>query len=615
MSAATLFAPTSTTLPSSAGSWAPVGVGGPPDPASNPYSAYAYLDGGRQLLLASAHQRPLVRLWDQDHKFIGQLTQEISVEAEEIYCDTGAATVKIRKDNWLSDFILFDRLSIQDLHLTVDPMPTLRSWRTRWGGKITTVNAKRDSSGLHTIELNAVHNREHYKHILAGANPVLPPEVQLPKMWILPFNCRTALFVSLFINLARQFETPLAMIDNIANPIEWIGILRDGSIDPLAWPIQAQIINSAIDTSRFEVFAARWNDFHTTTAAIMEDAGVIARAYTYIYGEDTTSPHPEVGLMPTRTCVVIAFEDKSGVTGPGGTFASGPLSAITGIADDLLTDNIIPQYAPDGAAYYVANAGEGPLVTMDPLQIANWFQIAPAPPTVVFQDGEYSQIVESNHAVHGATAKTIMTGSKSPGWLNDLITFGIKYGLSQLSDVIEFAYAASGAGVVAAEGAYQQPATPGLDELYQGELSDVFLAYERNSIPGRELWGGSMGFLEKWQQGTGTAYTVSGILSLRAGQWATRDYISYKTTVRNAAPYIYNYDFTLGDRVGFQMDQIIFCDQVASVKYNWDLNTPVNYSISVGTDRNEIDPVSAAITAIAGIWNAIGLAAGSSELF
>jgi hypothetical protein len=233
----------------------------------------------------------------------------------------------------------------------------------------------------------------------------------------------------------------------------------------------------------------------------------------------------------------------------------------------------------------------------------------------VFQDGEYSQIVESNHAVHGATAKTIMTGSKSPGWLNDLITFGIKYGLSQLSDVIEFAYAASGAGVVAAEGAYQQPATPGLDELYQGELSDVFLAYERNSIPGRELWGGSMGFLEKWQQGTGTAYTVSGILSLRAGQWATRDYISYKTTVRNAAPYIYNYDFTLGDRVGFQMDQIIFCDQVASVKYNWDLNTPVNYSISVGTDRNEIDPVSAAITAIAGIWNAIGLAAGSSELF
>lgn len=611
----TLLLPPTQAVPSSKVNWAPIGTGGPPDPASNPYSAYQYLDANRQLLLQSAHARPLVRLWDQDHNFIGQIAQEISVEAEEIYCDTGAATVKIRKDNWLSDFILYDRLSIQDLHLTVDPMPTRRSWKTRWGGKITTVNAKRDTEGLHTIELSAVHNREHYKHILAIANPTTPPEVQLPKMWIFPWNCRTALFTSLFLNLARQFETPLAFIDNIANPTEWIGILEDGSVNPLDWPIQAQIIDAARDTSRFEVFAARAQDFHTTTAAIMEDAGVIARAYTFIHGEDTTSPHPEVGLMPTRTCVVIAFEDKSGVTGPGGTFATGFLSAIVGVGDELLTDTIIPQFAPDGDAYYLSNAGEGPLQTMDPLQIANWFDVAPAPPTVVFQDGEYSQIVESNHAVHGATAKTIMCGGKSPGWLNDLVTFGIKYGLSQLSDVIEFAYASAGAGVVASEGAYQQPLTSGLDELYQGELSDVFFAYDRASIPGRELWGGAMGFLEKFQQGTGTAYTVSGVLSLRAGQWATRDYVSYKTTVRNAAPYIYNYDYTLGDRVGFQMDSVIFCDQVASSKYSWDLNTPVNYTISVGTDRNEMDPVSSAITAIAGVWNFFGMMAGSSELF
>jgi hypothetical protein len=595
--------------------WAPIGKGGPPDPVNNPYSAYAYLDGYRQLILQSAHQRPLVRLWDQDHNFIGQIAQEISVEAEEIYCDTGAATVNIRKDNWLSDFILYDRLSIEDLHLTIDPMPTRRSWDTRWGGKITTVNAKRDSQGLHTIQLQAVHNREHLKHILALANPIFPPEFQIPKMWILPWNCRTAMFISLFLNLARQLDPLLAIPDNFANPAAWLGALINGAISPLGWPIQPQFINVIEDTSRFEVFAARASDFHTASAAIMEDAGCIWRAYTYIYGEDTTSPHPEVGLMPTRSCVVLACEDKSGITGPTGTFADGFISAIAATGDGLITDTIIPQFAPNGQAYTLANQGEGPLQSMNTASLQGFFGVAPAPPTVVFQDGNYSQIVESNHAVHGATAKTIEVGGKSPGWVNDLITFGIKYGLSQLSDVIEYAYVAAGFGAVGAQGAVQATGTPGLDELYQGELDDTVLAYERWSDPGRELWGGAMGFLEKFQQGTGTAYTVSGVLSLRAGIWATRNYVSYKTTVRNAAPYIYNYDYTLGDRVGFQMDQIIFCDQVASSKFNWDINTPVNYTIAVGTDRNEMDPVSSAITAIAGVWNAFGMFAGSQELF
>lgn len=638
----TAFAPTSP--PTSNVTWAPVSAAPYADPVNNPYSAFQYLDGYRQLLLQSAHQRPMCRLWDQNHDLVGQIAQEVSVEAEEIYCDTGSATVQIRRDNWLSDQILFNRMPIQDLHLTIDPMPTMRSWRTRWGGKITGVTAKRDSQGLHTIELSAVHNREHLKHVLAGANPIFPPELQIPKMWIFPWNCRTALSISLWINLARQFEPFLEIPTNIFNPTSFLG-LDLSNINPLAWPIQVQYLNPYFDQSRFEVFAARWQDFHTVSGPLLEDAGCIWRAYTFLKGEDDESPHPELidhinstglgtlglgGLtqsatsatisgtvtsnlgMPTRSCVVLACEDHSGVTGPLGNFTTGFLDAIAVTADDLTTNLIMPQFAENGSLYTEGPAAEGPLVSATPHQIANAFGLAPAPPTVVFQDGEYSGIVESNHMINGTTAKTIMTGGKSPGWINDLITFGIKYGLSQLSDVIEFAYVG---GLAVGEGAVQATGTPGLDELYQGELDDTVAAYQRFSDPAREIWTGDMGFLEEFQQGTGTAYTISGILSLRAGQWKTRPFTNYKTTVRNAAPWIYGIDFTLGDRVGFAMDNLIYCDMVAAAKYKWNINEPVNYSISIGTDYHLIDPVSKAMIAIAGIWNLFGMMAGSGQLF
>lgn len=571
---------------------------------------YRYLDARRQAVVQTYHQRPLIRVWDENMHPIGQIAQEKSVQVEELMADSGSAGVVIRKDNWLSNFLLYDRRAEQDLHLTFDPIPTQQDWPMRWGGKVTTVAAKRDNTGLHTVELQAVSNREHLKHVLAGANPLFPPELQIPKMWILPWNCRTALTISLWINLARQFNPALAVIDNIANPAAWLGI-DPLDFNPLAWPLQVQYINFLVDQSRTEVFTARWTDFHTASQPLLEDAGCIWRAYTYLQG-DLTSPHPELAeignffgltpglgqitedlLRPTRNCVVFACEDKSGIGGPTGTLADGPINLIASTADDLITDTLIPEYDVNGDGQ------------TDPL-IASFFGAAPKPPWAVFYDTEFSGIIESSRTQHGSTAKTIMTGSKSPGWVNDLITFGVKYALSQLQLVIT-------AGVFGEAG--PAPVGAGLDELYQGELSDTILAYQRWSDPVREFYSGAFGFLEEFEPGDGSAWTVSGILGLRAGQWKTRAYTVYKTTVRNGSPYCVYKDYNLGDRVGFQMANVIFVDQVSGIKYSYDVNTPMNWEVSVGTDYHDVDPVSKAMRSIAGIWNMFGMFMGSNQLF
>jgi hypothetical protein len=605
-----------------ANSFQTIGVGGPPDPAKDPLSMYRYLDSRRKTVAAMYHQRPLCRVWDENGKFIGNLAQETSASVEEQMIDSGTAEMVIRKDNWLSDFLMYDRRAEQDLHLTFDPIPSMIDWPYRWGGKVTTLSGKRDRSGIHTVELQAVSNREHLKHITARANPLFPPELQIPKMWIMPFNCRTALTLSLTVNLARQFE-PFAIIpSNIANPGAWLGI-NPFNINPLNWPIQPQFLIPAFDTSRFEVFTAKWQDMHTASQQILEDAGCIWRAYHYLPG-DLTSPHPELAGLgnplgfspdigeitdemtrPKRACVILAVEDKSSTVGWTGTAIDGPIKMIAATGSDLVGESLIPQYTQEGEAYHLTPDGQR-LIDADPVQVGKWFGSAPEPPWPVYMDTENSGMLESSRIQHGCTAKTVGVGGKSPGWINDLITFGVKWALSQLQIVIT-------AGLFGEAGG--PPLGAGLDELYQGEFDDTVAAYQVWSDPARQFWCGDMGFLEQQEPGTGAAWTVSGVLGLRAAQWKTRAYVVYKTAVAMGYPYCIFRDYNLGDRVGFQMANLIFVDQVSSYKYSWDASTPLHWEVSIGTDWGDVDPVSKAMRSIAGIWNMFGMFMGSSDLF
>lgn len=585
-----------------------IGGSGKPNPAANPLEAYRYLEARRDMVTESLRQRPLLRLWDKDMNYIGQIAQEKSVQVEEVATDSGGFNVVVRRDNWLSETILYDRRAVEDLHFTLDPNPTKTNWRTRFGGKITAVNAKRGQDGLHTIELEGVSNREHLKHILCAATPFSPPEFQPLKMWLLPFNCRTALTISLFVNLARQYHPFLSIPTNILNPINWL-TTELGNVNPMNWPVQPQYLNPIFDTSRTEIFASRWADFHTSSASILEDAGCQWRAYTWLL-EDEDGPHPELeqignalpfGLInsavggltrPTRNCVVLACEDKSGVTGITGTLLDGPINLISATADDLLTETLLPQYDTNGD-------GE-----TDPL-IRRWFGAAPENPWVTFRDGDYSAIVESQRSVHGSSAKSIVVGGKSPGWLNELQTFGIKYGLAELSQLI----------MAGPAGSYQQPGSSGLEELYQGQLDDILFAYQRFSDPVRALQAGDHAFLEHFEQGSGSAYTISGELDIRTGQWKSRAYTNFRVSIRNGFPWVANMDFTLGDRCAFEMANVLHVDQVTAIRYKWDKDSPVRVELSVGNDNKDGDPVGRAVRALAGFWNMFGTFMGAQGLF
>lgn len=735
-----------------------------PLPASDPMSAYRYLNSRRQTLIDSTRQRPLIRMQDKNLNQLATIGQEMSCVTEEIAADSGSATVVIRGGDYLGDFVRNAVRIEEDLHLSVDPIGTQPTWKTRWGGKITNIGVKRDSSGIHTVELTAISNREHLKNILIASTPLFPPEVQPIKLWMLPANTRTACAVTLWIQLLRAFSPFASVPTNIFNPAGWINPLGPDAllnVLPTNWPIQVQFVNPLFDQSRTTLLTSAWQDFHTSTVDILKDAGVMARAYTY-FTEDEDNPHPELEAIvpdefadlarPGRNAVVVAFEDHSGYSGPTGTAIDGVINLFSSTLDDLITETVFPIDSDDD--------GE-----VDPV-FRKIFGVAPDPPWAVYRDGQESGIIESGYFQHKGPVKTTMTGGKSPKLVNDLQcvagdtiiegpdgderidvlaesgrsfrvwsitpqgvrvpatavtafkkgqaelfaytlddgrsikateehrfltdcgflhgralkvgdkvgtvdhanvtgvdvaaawdvpdrfyqnmiptkaltyrtlvsveslgvddfydmtvpgwqnysgngfwnhnTFGIRFALSQLQLVVT-------SGVFGQAGG--PPLGAGLSDLYQGQLDNTLFSWERYTNPIRALLTGDFGYLERVERGNGVAYTISSFLTLRTGDQKTKPFRGFKTQIRNGAPYIINRDILLDDRVGFEVDGILYVDQVAAIRYEYDRGKPITYTVSIGDDTRHDDPIAQGFRAIQAGASLVGGLIGQDTLF
>lgn len=635
------------------------GAAGVPDQVNAPAAMQTYLNGVRRVVLEQPHQAPLIRLWDGSLVTNAQLTGEISCSFEDIVDETGKCTVSVPYNNWLQDWITTQTNICQDLNLTIDPIPSQPDWRRRWGGKVVEVHIKFDDAGKHTIDLVCWHFREHAKHLLVGANPILPPEIQLPKLWIMLGPVRTILAVTSLINLGRLFAPGWSTADNILNPFGWINPLNpDAALNvlPTEWPIQVAFVDTALDQSRWSAIGAAWTQtWHDAYDDVLRTAGCVMKVYTYLT-TDPDSPNTELNAIlqaapqliteatgqdlttleasfskltaPLRNCCVFSFEDKSGVTGPTGTVADGLLDTVAVTLDDLITPIAIDlatgtTFDPGGVLNgesMVDATGIGQTYLIEQL-----LGVAPGPPQVIWWSGggetgaglasqTWTGMMQQDLTFHKGSDKTIMIGSHSPDLVNEAQTFAIRYALSQLSDLI-YGAAPSGFAVTALTG--NVPGSMGLDNLYQGELDDVLLAWERFTDPIRALESGDVAWQEHYEKGSsGTAYTLASIIDLVNGDWKTRAFAAFKATPMDGYPWLANYDYFLGDRVGFESNGVIYVDNVYSIKYTYDWEKgngePV---ITIGEDKLKADPFGAAFKTMATLYKFVGSVLGQGTLF
>jgi hypothetical protein len=441
--------------------------------------------------------------------------------------------------------------------------------------------------------LDLISLREHAKHILLGATPFSAPEFQPLKSWVWFQNIRSGLGITTFINLARSYWPVLSLITSFADPLHWL-TTRVGNMSPLHWPIQVQFINSVLDQSRMLPLAAKWQDLHSVSEPLMDDAGVALVDYIWL-PEDSDSPHPELAALvgeelarPTRACIVLAFEDHSGVTGPTGTAFDGALNLVAATLDDLITETVLPLDA-DGDGH------------TDPF-FRRLFGVAPVKPSLVWRECEYSGLIASEHKLQRATSQTVWTGGHSPTILNQTQTFFIKYGLAQLDQTI------SSFGT-----AYQQPGTSGLNEVYQGQADDIFLAYQKFTNPATAIWLNDYALLEGFEQGNGYAYVLSGALTIRQGLFKRSPKVSFTMRARDGRPWCWGYDYNIAHRGLFEVDRIYYAEQIRGVKWVYDETTPITLDLTIGKAA-ESDQFAAGLKALSDGWNAIGTLIGGAQV-
>jgi hypothetical protein len=71
----------------------------------------------------------------------------------------------------------------------------------------------------------------------------------------------------------------------------------------------------------------------------------------------------------------------------------------------------------------------------------------------------------------------------------------------------------------------------------------------------------------------------------------------------------------LDDRVGFEQDGILYVDQVTAIKYEYDRSKPITYTVSVGDDTKQDDPLAQGIRAIQAVAQLGALVLGQDSLF
>ncbi|ANO05229.1 Gp37-like protein [Mycobacteroides immunogenum] len=533
---------------------------------------------------------PLVRLWDKEFRFIARVENLDKWDWEELATEDGEANITFsgKANDWLREIITYQIGDDEDIHLTIDPDPDKpHDFRTRWGGKVMVIEDDEEAGKAAVTTLKCISNRRHLKGIYLAANPIFPMEVQLPKMFLWGGPTVTTCATAMFFNCIRLFTLNgfFPVPRNIFAPETWLQ-----NLSPLNWPVQIMPVAGLFDQSRWCTIGSRWKDAHTVLSPVMKDAGVICRAYTWLPGDPApyTMFGPELAeiLKPTRACVILSFEDKSGVTGPTGTMLDGAINLFAATLDDLITETLIPIDAD--------HDGE-----VDPF-FRKLLLVSPKPPPFVYRDIGFGNIRRRKLRIYKSRATDIIVGGKSPQWVNQAITFAIRYGISQLAQVIM--------GVEAA-------GVEGLDNLYQGQLDDVFLAFMRYVNPLRSAKAGSYAFREYFKNPGGTAYVINAIQELAAGDFEMKAYRSMKFDVGDGQPYILGEDFWLGDRVSAEIRGVVYTDQIMAIKGEGDRTTAGRPTVSFGDDSRDEDPVARGFRTIGNVANFAALLAGSGDLF
>jgi len=510
--------------------------------------------------------RPRIRIWDKDWNLQTELLGEIEATFEEKLNDTGQGILKLPGKHKIKDWLINQLNQVEDVHITVD-VPG-----KRWAGKASTIEYFSTDKGFDYLTLTFLNDYEHVKKIICYSNPLLPPEFQFPKIFIWAGPAIFGIKTLIFLNLMRRFFSLWALPDNIFDPVSWFT-----NLDPNNWSIVCMPGDFFSDTSAWCVLTTRFGNLHDVVGSTLNDAGLQITTQRWLPGD----PQPASGHMHlTRPTLVLDVVDKSGVVGPTGTVFDGILKTLNIIAQDGVTETQAetswgeppPQYSQPGFFGTVSNN-----------------------PWVCWRSGMKTGLTGISMwqmVIHKALAGAVVTGGKSPAWVNA----GIKLLMNAVLGYIGLLFGNPALGL----------------GIFDSEVEDVILAFHRVANPIRQAQMGRDLYSEHWETLTGTGFSLSALQAIRVGMWNTRAYTAFKLSVINGAPYWVGRHFDLGDLVSAEIGDTgrLYVDQVYGLKLSWSRTQDPRWEIQIGSGKQQQMPgqmLSDQVTQIRSLIQGLGV--------
>lgn len=492
--------------------------------------------------------RPKIWLFDKNWKNPVRIMGEVKASFEEKLNDAGEGDLTLFGNHKIREWVIEELEDDEDIHIRV------QMGGKEWTGKAVSITNRGDERGFEYIEIKFVHEWQHLKKIVCYSNPLLPAELQAPKIWAYAGPSIYGIKTLMFLNLLRRFGPLWGLAEDLFNPQNWAA-----NLNPANWPIVVLPGSFFGDTSMWQIITTRFGKLHDVIAPSLAMAGLQVIAKRWFPGMPQPAPNH---FTLTETTLTLDVVDKSGYRGKNGNILDGLLHLVTEIADDLI-NQVVTQItgAPNPPEY----------------SLSGYLGTNPERPFVTWRNAKRtgrSGIGEWQWTVHKALAGAIVTGGHSPDWVNA----GLKLIANAILGYIGAMFGNAGLGL----------------GILDSVIEDVVLAFHRMANPIRQNRMGirGPGWGEEWEPTGGTGASLSALQAIQAGFDRTKAYRSYKVSVRNFAPWRVGEHFDLGDRTAVEVGKrgTYYIDHVYGLKVSWSRTEDPWYDISIGDDKKDIAP-------------------------
>ncbi|GAB4582311.1 Gp37-like protein [Nocardia sp. IFM 10818] len=515
---------------------------------------------------------PLIRLWDGDWNLRGICRAEISADFKWLLNESGTGQLVLPAEHYLAKWIMnASARTTQNVHVTVDKDGA------RWGGRMKSATLSKSDTGVKTVVVQFMHDYEELKWIQAWSNPFLPAAFQFPRVFMLAGPSIWCLKLSLFLNILRKEASLWALPDDPLDPSKWF------NLDQTTWSMVVAPNDFFSDTSIWTVLSSRWKTWHDMASTTLEDAQLMVTTRRYLEGD----PPPWPGAKLRHGCLVFDIVDKSGYysgTSGGGSVLDGLVHTVQRFVNDFREQEADTLPDPNAPEEY---------------HRPDWLGTRPSNPWVVYRESEYTGIQTSEFTITPATAVQINCGGHSMPGVNETISAIVQM-IGNLTATVSI-----GAGANISLPAMGGPLDAFLKPLYE----DTILAWMSFKSPLRAPKMGWSHYFEYFQSGADKGYTLSSLVAIRAGLWATRGFTSHKLTVADGKPYLIGENgrghYFLGDRIGATVEGMprgqIYVDQVTALELTWSRGVTPAWRITIGDDKAREDPVAKALRHVSSI--------------